>query len=322
MVVGEMVLRTWVIGIVISSAIGFGIARGVSAQTPPFDSAQGAPSVSREAPPQAAESEQIRARQRIFIMEGVLEHAVQVGVENLRRRVRAVMPDDALLQGGAPQVRGFRLDGYGVFFDVEVPALRQSLAWSIRTMNETSAALARDLAAMRTYLQTIPDQRVRAEFERTLRRVQQQVSPMPQAPQLAAAPGGGPTVSAQSVGAQPVGARETVTAQSLIVPQAVETDPAPAVDPAVLNDPSDAYTEEVKAAVIDAMIEHSGPLVIGDNEWLTVAARDNAPTGPFISGGSEVVTLVLRVRGSDLSAFRAGRLTLEQVRSRVQIGEF
>jgi len=56
--------------------------------------------------------------------------------------------------------------------DVEVPALRQSLAWSIRTMNETSAALARDLAAMRAYVQAIPDQRARAEFERTLRDVE------------------------------------------------------------------------------------------------------------------------------------------------------
>ena len=70
------------------------------------------------------------------------------------------------------------------------------------------------------------------------------------------------------------------------------------------------------------MIENSGSLVLGDNEWLTVAARDNAPTAPFISGDPDVVTLVLRVKGSDLSAFRAGRLTLEQVRSRVQIGEF
>ena len=79
------------------------------------------------------------------MMEGVLERAVQLGVENLRRRIRAVMPDDALLQGGAPQVRGFRLEGYGVFFDVEVPSLRRSLAWSLRTMNENAAVLARDL---------------------------------------------------------------------------------------------------------------------------------------------------------------------------------
>ena len=268
-----------------------------------------------------SQADLIKARQQIFMMEAVLEQAVQNGVNNLRRRVSAVMPDDALLQGGAPQVRGFRLEGYGVFFDVEVPALRQSLAWSIRTLNETNAALARDLAAMRAYVQAIPDPRAKAEFERTLRRVQQQVSPTSQAPLLAA--GGGPAISAQSVGgAQPVGARESITAQSVVPVEAAKVEPQPAVDQAVLNDPSDAYTEEVKAAVIDAMIVNSGALVLGDNEWLTVAARDNAPTAPFLSGDPDVVTLVLRVKGSDLSEFRAGRLTLEQVRSRVQIGEF
>ena len=289
-------MRRLVIGVV----LGVGIAGGAYAQT-------------AAAPRQNTEADQIRARQRIFIMEGVLEHAVQVGVDNLRRRLRAIVPDDALLQGGAPQVRGFRLDGYGVFFDVEVPALRQSLAWSIRTINETGNALARDFAAMRAFMRAIPDPRVQAEFERTLRRVQQQVSPAPQAPALAsAAPAG--QVSAQTVGSQ------------AITPQSVAPEPdipaAAEIDPALLNDPSDAYTEEVKAAVIDAMIENSGSLVLGDNEWLTVAARDNAPTAPFISGDPAVVTLVLRIQGSDLSAFRAGQLTLEQVRSRVQIGEF
>jgi hypothetical protein len=287
-----MVLRTWVIGLI----VGFGIASSASAQTPP-------------PPSQRGQAELIRARQQIFMMEGVLERAVQVGVNNLRRRVSAVMPDDALLQGGAPQVRGFRLEGYGVFFDVEVPALRQSLAWSIRTMNETSNALARDFAAMRAFVRAIPDPRVQAEFERTLRRVQQQVGPPAQVPTLAANASPGSTVSAQSVGAP-------------IAPPTVEAIPGPDVDPALLNNPSDAYTEEVKAAVIDAMIENSGSLVLGENEWLTVAARDNAPTAPFISGDPDVVTLVLRVKGSDLSAFREGRLTLEEVRSRVQIGEF
>ena len=310
-------MRTWVIGL----AIGVGITSGASAQTP-FDAAQGAPSASRGA--QSAEADQIRARQRIFIMEGVLEHAVQVGVDNLRRRVRAVMPDDALLQGGAPQVRGFRLDGYGVFFDVEVPALRQSLAWSIRTMNETGNALARDLAAMRAFVRAIPDPRVQAEFERTLRRVQQQVAPGAQVPTLASVTPGGPTVGAQSIGPQSVEAQavsaQTVGASIASQPELAAAPPQP--DPLLLNDPSDAYTEEVKAAVIDAMIENSGSLVLGENEWLTVAARDNAPTAPFISGDPAVVTLVLRVKGSDLLAFRAGQLTLEQVRSRVQIGEF
>jgi hypothetical protein len=113
------------------------------------------------------------------MMEGVLERAVQNGVNNLRRKVRAVMPDDALLQGGLPKVRGFRLEGYGVFFDVEVPGLRPSMAWTLRTMNETGIAVARDLAQMRAYVQSLPDPRARVELDRTLQRIQRGIGPMP-----------------------------------------------------------------------------------------------------------------------------------------------
>jgi len=269
--------------------------------------------VGAQAPAPSSEAEQIRARQKIFMMEGALERAVQLGVDSLRRRVRAVMPDDALLQGGVPQVRGFRLEGYGVFFDIEVPALRRSLAWSLRTMNQTGMALARDLAQLRAFVQAITDPRARAEFERTLRRIQQQMGPTPAVPvtdRLASASQGAPMVTAQSM-------------PPLAWGQAVEPVLAtPEVDPRLLNDPSEAYTQEVKTAVIDAMIENSGPLVLGDTEWLTVAARDNAPGDPFMTADPDVMTLVLRIKGSDLSAFRAGRLTLEQVRSRVEVGEF
>jgi hypothetical protein len=255
--------------------------------------------------PPATDSEQVRARQKIFMMEGVLERAVQLGVENLRRRIRAVMPDDALLQGSAPQVRGFRLDGYGVFFDVEVPSLRRSLAWSLRTMNENAAGLARDLAAMRAYVQAIADPRARAEFDRILQRVQRQTVPTAVPERASAQPGPSP---AQSV---PV---STATSTQ-------EPSQAPQLDP-TLTDPSQAYTQEVKASLIDAMIENSGALVIGGSEWLTVAARDNAPGDPFMPGGQDTTTLVIRIKGDDLNAFRAGRLTLEQVRDRVQVGEF
>src|SRR5688500_7248927 len=75
-----------------------------------------------------SEAEQIKARQRISTMEGVLERAVMNGADNLLRQVETVMPDGAMLSG-QPQVRGFRLENYGVFFDVEVPALRLSVAW-------------------------------------------------------------------------------------------------------------------------------------------------------------------------------------------------
>ena len=272
----------------------------------------GAVSAQAQAPAAAADAEQVRARQKIFMMEGVLERAVQLGVENLRRRLRAVMPDDALLQGSAPQVRGFRLEGYGVFFDVEVPSLRQSLAWSLRTMNENAAVVTRDLAAMRAFMQAIADPRARAEFDRLLQRVQRQLAP-------AAGPSERAAQSAAQVGPSPV------VAQSLPV-SAVEAAPAapaqaPSSDPTVM-DPSRAYTDEVKASLIEAMIENSGALVINPDEWLVVAARDNAPGDPFMPAGQDAMTLVMRIKGADLTAFRAGQLTLDQVRARVLVGEF
>ncbi len=243
------------------------------------------------------------------MMEGVLERAVQLGVDNLRRRARAVMPDDALVQGSAPQVRGFRLDGYGVFFDVEVPSLRRSIAWSLRTMNETTMALARDLAAMRAFVQAIDDPRARAEYERVLQRVQRQVAP-PQMQNPTMSPTTPERMAAQG------GASATVAAQTVGTPQP----PAIPVDATLLNDPGEAYTQEVRASLVDAMIENSGALVLGADEWLTVAARDNAPTDPLMPG--DQMTVVLRVKGSDIHAFRAGTLTLEQVRARVLAGEF
>ena len=273
--------RKWIIGLAGVAVLTSGVAR-LSAQTVE----------------QGPNAEQIRVRQKIFMMEGVLERAVQLGVENLRRRVRAVMPDDALLQGSAPQVRGFRLEGYGVFFDVEVPSLRRSLAWSLRTINDNGAAVARDLAAMRAFMQAIADPRARAEFDRILQRVQRQMGPQPQ---LAAERVSGQTTASADVISDPVA--------------------APQPDPAI-DDPSDAYTQEVKASLIDAMIENSGALVIGPDEWLTVAARDNAPSDPFMPGGQDAMTLVIRIKGGHLNAFRAGQLTLAQVREHVQVGEF
>jgi hypothetical protein len=70
------------------------------------------------------EADQVRARQKISLMESVLESAVANGADSLIRAVRAVMPPDALMLTGAPSARGFLLQGYGLFFDVEVPAFR------------------------------------------------------------------------------------------------------------------------------------------------------------------------------------------------------
>src|SRR6185503_10595759 len=80
---------------------------------------------------QPSELDQVKARQRISMLEGVLERAVSNGADNMVRQMKAVMGDAPMLTG-VPEVRGFRLDGYGVFFDVEVPALRLPVTWPLR----------------------------------------------------------------------------------------------------------------------------------------------------------------------------------------------
>jgi hypothetical protein len=57
-------------------------------------------------------------------------------------------------------------------------------------------------------------------------------------------------------------------------------------------------------------------------EWLTVAARDQdvsrlQPADPY-----DVSTILVRIKGADLAAFRAGQITREEARRRVELKEY
>ncbi len=268
------------------------------------------------------EAEQIRARQKIFMMEGVLERAVQLGIDSFRRQLSAVMPDDMLLvTGDTPAARGFRLDGYGVFFDVEVPGVRPSLAWSLRTMNETAGLFARELSQVRAQLrQAVADPRQRQEMDRVLARIQAQMAP----PGSQAAPAPVPGAGDARVSAAATVAAQTVDVAPTAPPSGAASANAasPAAAP-VSIDPGEVFTQSVAAALIDAMLENSGSIIIAPDEWLTVAARDNAQGNRFVaSDPSDVMTIVLRVKGSDLADFQARRLTPDDVRKRVEVRAF
>ena len=249
-----------------------------------------------------SEADQVKARQKISMMESVLESAVANGADSLMRAVRAVMPPDALMLTGAPSARGFRLEGYGIFFDVEVPAFRRSMAWTLRQMvDETGLGAAAAVNQLKTYIATVQDARQRANLDRALRRLELQVGPV------------GPVQ--QDPSARPLGA--STVAATTIAPA------APPVDPAVIDDPNGAYTREVSVAIVDAMIENSGPLPLGDDEWLTVAARDNIRPDRLVPGDtSNISSIVFRVKGADLAAYRAGRMTLEETRAHVEVKQF
>jgi len=261
-----------------------------------------APAAFAQAP--QTEADQVRSRQKISMMESVLESAVANGADSLMRAVRAVMPPDALVLTGAPLARGFRLEGYGLFFDVEVPAFRRTMAWTLRQMvDENGLGAAAAVSQLKAYIATVQDPRQRANLDRALRRLELQVGPV------------GPIQ--QDAAARTVGS--TLASQSVVTPAVA----APQVDPAVVEDPNGAYTREVSVAIVDAMIENSGPLPVGDNEWLTVAARDNIRPDRLVPGDtSNISSIVFRIKGSDLAAFRAGRVTLDDTRKRVEVKQF
>jgi hypothetical protein len=251
------------------------------------------------------EADQVRSRQKISLMESVLESAVANGADSLMRAVRAVMPPDALMLTGAPSARGFRLEGYGLFFDVEVPAFRPTMAWTLRQMvDQNGLGAVAAVNQLKAYIATVQDPRQRGVLDRALRRLELQVGPVGPVQQDA-----GPRTAGASI----------VSAQGATVPAST----APTVDPSVIEDPNAAYTREVSVAIIDAMIENSGSLPVGDNEWLTVAARDNIRPDRLAPGDtSNISSIVFRIKGSDLAAFRAGRMTLEDARTHVEVKQF
>ena len=251
---------------------------------------------------ETARAQQIQARFQILAIEGVLERAVQLGAQRVRAEVQAAAPDapDMLFITGVARARGFWLDGYGVFFDVDVPAMRRSLTWTLRVLEQGDRGLGTELAALKRVAANVENPAARRDLQQTIQRIEAQVGP-PRAP--AGPAGGGMTVSAG-----------TSAAAAMSAPLAER---AP-----ILQDPGAVYTTQVKDALVEAMIEYSSALPLGPNEWLTVAARDQdvsrlQPGDPY-----EVSTILVRIKGADLAAFRAGQINRDEVRRRVELKEY
>ncbi len=112
-------------------------------------------------------------------------------------------------------------------------------------------------------------------------------------------------VGAQSVSqlaAEPRDARE--------IPQGVPAD-----------DPGQQYRDAVRRCLIDAMLDNSKSMDLGPEEWLTVAAR-GSEAGLIPGEVYQLSTLVLRVKGSDIAAFLAGRLSKDEARQKVEVRQF
>jgi hypothetical protein len=258
-----------------------------------------------------AEAAQRQSRYQIGQMERVLEGAVEHGVTVTRDRLQtlAQMPADLLISDNA-HARGFRLDGYGVFFDVTVPPFYlETTLWSYRTLDRNDLGLDSALKALQARVKGDPD------LEQALKRVELQVNPA-QLSRLAAPPVAGARNATGSAAATAVDTRSDTGAAAASAADAQ----APA-DP-ILNDPNEAYRTEVIQALEDALLDHSASLGIGPDEWLTIAAKGNDDRPRLAPADSDSRTRIIRLRGSDLAAFLARQITRDEALKRIEVRVF
>ena len=73
---------------------------------------------------------------------------------------------------------------------------------------------------------------------------------------------------------------------------------------------------------MEAMLDHSRGLAIGVNEWLVVAARGNDDRAALTGVDTDVQTVVIRIKGSDLVDFLGDKITHDEARQRIEVKVF
>ena len=118
-------------------------------------------------------------RHSVRMMEAVLSRAVLGGAEQLAEQLGNGSPNMSFFTGQA-RAHGFVLDGYGVFFHVEIPEMQQSLVMSVTTL-ERDLAVGDTLESLRRAVGAVPEGASKLQAEEALKRLELQVGPMPAA---------------------------------------------------------------------------------------------------------------------------------------------
>ncbi len=193
--------------------------------------------------------------------------------------------------GLSRNARGFRLDGYGMFFDVEVPSLEGTLFWNTRALDQNGLELSEAWQRLKALASGSND----VDTQQAVRRIEL-VLPV----------------------------SSNMPAAGTVLPNGAN--PAPSAAPRapseqILANPNESYRAEIREALIDAMLDHSRGLALEPGEWLTVAAR-RMDARPRLGIDTDAGTVVLRVRGSDLTAFLGGQITRQDARNRFDVRVF
>jgi hypothetical protein len=247
-----------------------------------------------------AEADARQSRYQIGQMERLLEGAVEHGVTVIRDRFQQLTqtPADLLVTDNA-HARGFRLDGYGVFFDVTAPSFETSaLVWSLRTLDQNDLGVDNAIKTLQDRVKGDPASEI------ALKRLEIQV---------------GPATLARIASPSVAGTRTATGSVSATSVDSVA--PAASADP-ILNDPNEAYRSEVIQALKDAMLDHSTGLGISASEWLTIAVRGNDDRPRLAPADSDSRTRIIRLRGADLAAYVTRQITKEEALRRIEVRVF
>jgi hypothetical protein len=289
---------------------------------PPVQSTQSVPAAAPAPPaasaaparPTAAPPSEERLREVKF-MEELFANAVKAGAQDLTRQMQQADRNSLIADAGLAnnaRARGIVLDGYGIVFDVDVPLMNVSI---VTTLRQSIVNDLRDqIHELQLYLARSTDPAEQQRLSARLKMLTMNLEMMaPLQEQRAIDNTLLDTRMANGLAApvanpQPPG---TVSAAS--------TDATlPAVSPIESKDTNTLYSDAVKKALINAMLDHSAGLRLADDEWLLVAARDNAGAGAL----NERSGILLRIKGSDVTAYQHDKLTRDEVLKKLEIREW
>ena len=249
--------------------------------------------------------EQLQRIYHIRQLEGVLTNAVKAGASTMAYQMQ--MAEANLYVSTTARARGFELEGYGVFFDVDVPSMLQSAVYSVQVRQEQLQNVD-SLRAMAVDPKLHPAVRKMAEIE--LNRQQRILGLMP-------TPVSPPAAAPQAVAQGMVVA---ATADAGVAGEAARAAAgAPPVAPLPdLRDPNERYTEAIKEKLIDAMLNYGMALRLEDQEWFVIAAR--ATSGDLLPGQlDDAASILLRIKGEDLNAYAQKKISRDEVSKRIEI---
>lgn len=252
-------------------------------------------SAAAQPPPAAAEAPGAGPplRARIQALERGLASAVSRSASAVEGQLPAGVPG-LVLFAGPIQVRGFRLEGYGVFFDVEYPVLRRSIVWSMQRLDPFELSLDITLQMLRRQFPPVDFPGPGGDGGRATRGLS-----------------GTRSRSLERIGGGAPRRPGDPRYASGVAPGAASSG-----TDRVVVDPLRVYQSALRVSLTDALLLGGAPLgaMLPADAWLSLAARD--VTG---LGGRDGR---IRVAAGDLVAFGDGRITLDEVRERVETSGF